>query len=69
MTFTDAVIQMVQGQRVARSIWTGYYLTILSSQKYIWSVGSTNNLPQVNASIYTPSTDDIFATDWIVKTN
>ena len=69
MNFIDAVNNMLSGKRMIRTGWSGYYLSILNGQNYIWSIGSSGDAPKVNAAIYTPSIDDILANDWIVKTN
>ena len=68
MFFTDAVINMQAGKRLIRTGWSGYYLTVLYGQSYIWSIGLSGSQPSVNASVYTPTTDDILASDWIIKT-
>lgn len=66
MTFMDAMNNMIAGKHLIRMGWSGFYLTILSGQNYIWSVGK-DSANATNANVYTPSIDDIFATDWIVK--
>ncbi len=67
MNFMDAMNNMMTGKHLVRMRWSGFYLTILSGQNYIWSVGK-DNVSATNAAIYVPSVDDICATDWIVKT-
>lgn len=67
MNFLDAVSSMMLGKNVTRSKWTEYYAAILPKQKYIWTVGVAANAPVVTASIYTPSVEDINATDWFTK--
>lgn len=69
MNFIDATNNMMQGKRMVRSTWSGYYLTILSNQNYIWNVGNSNVTQTINAYLFTPSIEDILATDWIVKIN
>ena len=69
MTFIEAVNNMLAGKKMIRPGWSGYYLTILSNQNYIWEIGSSNKDPKINAAIYICSLDDILATDWIVKIN
>jgi hypothetical protein len=68
MNFIDAMNNMLAGKRMIRMGWSGFYLIIITGQNYIWSIGkdSVNN---TNTNIYTPSIDDILATDWIVKVN
>lgn len=65
MNFMDAVNNMINGKRLIRQGWGGMYLAILSGQNFIWSIGSGSG-KVINASIYTPNIDDIFAADWIV---
>lgn len=67
MNFTDAMQNMINGKKLIRMGWSGYYLLILSGQNYIWSVGK-DSATSTNANIYCPSIDDILASDWIVKT-
>ncbi len=69
MNFMDAVVNMINGKRVIRATWGGFYLSILSNQDYIWNIGSGGSKPIITATIYTPSVDDMMATDWMVKTN
>ncbi len=69
MNFLEAVNLMGPDCKLTREKWTGFYLTILPGQNYIWSIGSPSATPVVNAVIYTPSVSDILATDWIVKNN
>ena len=66
MNFMDAVSNMSAGKKLIRPYWSGYYLSILSGQSYIWTLGNTGGLT-INAGIYTPSIEDINATDWVVK--
>lgn len=68
MNFMDAVANMIAGKRIIRKGWGGNYLTILNNQNYIWNIGNGNDKPIINASLYTPSLDDILADDWMVKT-
>lgn len=68
MNFMDAVVNMINGKHVTRQGWSGFYLTILTGQNYIWSVGKDSS-SSTNSNIYTPSVDDLMATDWIVKVN
>lgn len=68
MNFMDAIQNMIGGKRLLRMNWSGNYLVILPGQHYIWSVGS-DNINSTNSNIFTPSINDILATDWIVKTN
>jgi hypothetical protein len=68
MNFSQAVNNMTAGQRLIRAGWGGFYLAILPNQAYIWTIG-TSKTPAVNATIYTPSVEDIQATDWMLTTN
>lgn len=68
MNFIDAVNEMQSGKRLIRPIWSGYYITVLSNQSYMWSIPNSNPSQTVNAIIYTPNVDDIQATDWQIKT-
>lgn len=69
MNFTEAVDSMVDGNMVIRKNWqTGYALAILPKQTYIWSIAEGGSNPVINASIYIPKIDDIYATDWQIKT-
>lgn len=67
MNFNDAVNNMLNGKRMMRSNWQGYYVAIMPGQSYIWQVGSTNTKIDPNVNAYTASIEDIFATDWMVK--
>ena len=67
MNFTDAVSNMCLGRKLVRPSWTGFYVTVISGQSYIWQIGNTNATPQPNAVEYVPSLSDITATDWSVK--
>jgi hypothetical protein len=62
----DAVVNMQTGKRLIRASWSkAQYVTILASQNYIWQIGVNGGInPPVAA--YTPSLDDIYATDWTV---
>jgi hypothetical protein len=69
MNFIDATNQMLNGKMVVRPKWQStFYLSILNNQNYIWHVDNGTDKPSVNASIYSPTVDDILANDWIVKT-
>lgn len=67
MNFMDAVNNMQAGKKLSRLGWSGYYLVILSTQKYIWSIENGTDKPIINAGLYTPRVDDISATDWMIK--
>lgn len=67
MNFIDAVGNMLAGQRMLRSDWTGYAISILPGQSYIWSLPNKGSSPFINAAIYIPSIEDIQALDWIIK--
>lgn len=67
MNFMDAVTRMQNGNMASRPKMNAYYLTILPNQTYIYSVGLGGATPTVNVSLYTPSVDDIQATDWVTK--
>lgn len=67
MNFTDAMQNMINGKKLIRMGWSGFYLIILSGQNYVWSVGK-DSANATNANIFIPSVDDILASDWIVKT-
>lgn len=67
MNFIDAVNNMINGRRLIRQGWAGYYIAILSNQNYIWHIDNGTDKPVVNSSIYAPSVDDILANDWMVK--
>jgi hypothetical protein len=66
MCFMDAIASMQSGNRVMRNGWLSYWLQLLPHQNFIWSIPNGSAMPQVNASIYIPSIEDINATDWIV---
>lgn len=68
MNFMDAVNNMINGKRVIRQPWAGFYLCILPNQDYIWSVGQDSK-NSTNSGIYTPSKVDINANDWIALKN
>jgi hypothetical protein len=68
MNFLDAVDNMINGKKLIRQGWAGYYLAILSNQNYIWNIPNGNDKPVINVALYTPSVSDISANDWIVKT-
>lgn len=67
MNFMDAVNNMQAGRRLIRQGWAGYYLTMLANQNYILNVANGNDKPVVNIVLYTPTIEDILASDWIVK--
>lgn len=69
MIFSDAVLSMQAGNKLIRPSMSGYYLTILYNQTYIWSIGSSNDSAVINASVYIPQVVDILATDWMIKKN
>lgn len=67
MNFMDAVSNMINGERLQRTKWQGYTVTCVLGQSYIRSVPLINTAPRIDDSIYTPSIEDIVATDWVVK--
>ena len=67
MNFSDAVNNMLLGKRLIRQTWAGYYVAIIPGQSYIWEIGNTNTKPEPNITTYTPSIEDIKATDWNLK--
>ena len=69
MDFMDALQNMINGQRMMRIKWVGYWVCILPTQAYIWTIPVGGKNPAVNASIYIPTIEDLSATDWIIKTN
>ena len=68
MNFMDAVDNMIAGKKLMRRDWSGYYIVIMVAQHYIWSIGSSNTTPSINAHIYIPNIEEIYATDWMIKT-
>jgi|GEM_PF-6727120 hypothetical protein len=69
MIFSDALNNMLLGKKLIRPAWSGYYATVLSNQSYIWLIASTGKTVEPNVQTYTPSVDDLQATDWVVKVN
>lgn len=69
MNFMEAVESMQKGERLIRKTWeTGFSITILPNQTFIWSIADGGKNPTINASIYIPKIEDIFSEDWQVKT-
>jgi hypothetical protein len=68
LNFVDAVSNLMQGKRMVRPNWVGYYIILLPGQSYIWQVGNTSASIQPNSMEYVASVPDINATDWSVKT-
>lgn len=69
MIFDDAINNMLSGKKLMRPKWNGYYATILTNQNYIWLIPSTNTGIKAEVQTYTPSVEDLLATDWMVKVN
>lgn len=67
MDFMTAMQKIMGSFEVYRKSWSGYYVACLRGQSYLWKIGDTNQIANINASIYVPSVDDIFANDWMVK--
>jgi hypothetical protein len=67
MNFIDATNNMLAGKYLIRQSSSGEYCAIFPMQNYIWKIFPDSDKPIINAIIYTPSQEDILATDWIVK--
>lgn len=69
MNFIEATTGMLNGQSMVRQKWSGagYLVMIIKGQGYIWTMPFVNDKPTIPASLYTPSVEDILATDWIIK--
>lgn len=67
MNFSDAVVNLVNGKKMMRQKWGGYYILLINGQSYIWQIGSINIKSDPNVVVYIPSIDDILAQDWFIK--
>lgn len=67
MIFKEAFDLMLKGEKLFRPHWAGYYATVLYNQNYIWQIAMTGTTAVINATIYTPSVQDILANDWTLK--
>lgn len=65
MEYMDAVNAMIKGSKCARQVRNGTYLCILPGQNHIWIISKdTPNF--TNATIYSPTINDMLALDWII---
>lgn len=68
MNFIEATKLMIAGNLAIREKWGNtFYLAILRGQKYIWHIENASLTPTITANVYTPSSDDILANDWVIK--
>lgn len=67
MKFMEAFQEMLKGNCCIRRGNLEWYIVIMPNQDYIWKVLTGTKNPVVPAMIYSPSIDEIEATDWLIQ--